>query len=1054
MRAIKSRVGLVVVSLIVVMACTAGVVIASASKGGVSRSTAHSRGALRLSADSAGAQKLAHGGKLPAETVQVHGIKAHVRRRHLHKAKHKHRAKTKKSRIAVVQAAVPAQAAAAKAAATPALTKFTSAAVEGVKFPGLDDNEILSDPLNLGFDLASDAEGVAGVKDYVETVGFAFGVFDKASGAYLAGEDMQGFFEGSGLGAPCEKTPATEDIGYSSPHIVYDPQSDRYIIMVQVEQNVEELGSTILCIGASKTGDPVNGGWYYYAAPLFTGGQTEPKHSAVGMWTNGLYMTEKLDCKEETEVAKCPGFEKSEEFVGTQAWAFNRTDLESGAPLELVTTQGVGLKTGDSFAGARTETTFSNKDAEGPVPVNLQAGTPLPPNSSEAAKRNEYILGSSNTGGLYKSNGLVDVWQWHVNWENPSEDWIGQSKEKQIDYQVTTPTYGVPNGDESGLATGEEAYTVGPIAGGKYSNNLDTDFDYIQPKPQYTDLGGTESLWLGKATMNCVVSGKECKPAPDRVRWQQLSVESGNGAPVTSGPKQSQDYAPAPTTLNRWLPAIGVDKEGDMAVGYSGASKEVFPSLLIAGQEKVAGAATGTSTIESLPETVVDEGHGYQTGAFDEGEIKDTAFGKDSMSLDPNGCEMWFVGQTDVGSPIGAEGEDDAWATQVTGFHFAGCTASSLATELSAGGEGNESTGTAVLTATLTASTTKSGISGAPVTFSLGGTTVGTARTNSEGVATLSGVDSSTFPAGSSAGAVSASYAGASGYNLSASSASGNLVVGGTQTITFGPLAEKTYGEEPVTVSASASSGEPVTFTAGGTCSVAGTTVTITGAGVCTITASQAGNGSSLLSAPPVSQEFNIAKEPQTITATGTWTTGQAVGVTFKASAVSSITLPCTPENNAGCIYFHTPETEKNCEEVEAGETPQTAFVGRQTKAYDEARSLPLCTVLAESPGNQNVAAAVQPITVEIITPGTQTGKFAGTVKAKSTLTEIDEQRGRDRNDVTGLDRGCIYRIAAYGNDHRHILENHRRLFSELPRRHRDLHGHAVERRGRRRTAG
>ena len=46
------------------------------------------------------------------------------------------------------------------------------------------------------------------------------------------------------------------------------------------------------------------------------------------------------------------------------------------------------------------------------------------------------------------------------------------------------------------------------------------------------------------------------------------------------------------------------------------------------------------------------------------------------------------------------------------------------------------------------------------------------------------------------------------------------------QAITFDPLADKTYGDSDFTVSASASSGLPVYFTATGDCSVLGSTRT------------------------------------------------------------------------------------------------------------------------------------------------------------------------------------------------------------------------------------
>src|SRR6185503_12204546 len=65
-----------------------------------------------------------------------------------------------------------------------------------------------------------------------------------------------------------------------------------------------------------------------------------------------------------------------------------------------------------------------------------------------------------------------------------------------------------------------------------------------------------------------------------------------------------------------------------------------------------------------------------------------------------------------------------------------------------------------------------------------------------------------------------------------------------SQTITFGALAGRTYGDAPFTVSATGgASGNPVTFAASGACTAGGTngtTITVVAAGSCTVTASQA----------------------------------------------------------------------------------------------------------------------------------------------------------------------------------------------------------------------
>jgi hypothetical protein len=79
------------------------------------------------------------------------------------------------------------------------------------------------------------------------------------------------------------------------------------------------------------------------------------------------------------------------------------------------------------------------------------------------------------------------------------------------------------------------------------------------------------------------------------------------------------------------------------------------------------------------------------------------------------------------------------------------------------------------------------------------------------------------------------------------------------QTIVFDALAAKVYGQPAFSISAVATSGLPVSFTASGDCTVLGSTVTITHAGACTVTAHQAGNDN-YQPAEDVSWSFTIAK--------------------------------------------------------------------------------------------------------------------------------------------------------------------------------------------------
>src|SRR5262249_25702182 len=114
--------------------------------------------------------------------------------------------------------------------------------------------------------------------------------------------------------------------------------------------------------------------------------------------------------------------------------------------------------------------------------------------------------------------------------------------------------------------------------------------------------------------------------------------------------------------------------------------------------------------------------------------------------------------------------------------------------------------------------------SGLTVSFAAAGncTSVGT-------TVHLTGAGSCTIPA---------SPAGNGNYNPAPDVPRSFTIAKEDQTISFAPLANKMLGDPDFTVSATASSGLAVSFSATGGCTVSGVTVHITGPGSCTITAS------------------------------------------------------------------------------------------------------------------------------------------------------------------------------------------------------------------------
>jgi predicted extracellular nuclease len=119
----------------------------------------------------------------------------------------------------------------------------------------------------------------------------------------------------------------------------------------------------------------------------------------------------------------------------------------------------------------------------------------------------------------------------------------------------------------------------------------------------------------------------------------------------------------------------------------------------------------------------------------------------------------------------------------------------------------------------------------------------------------------------SDVGAYPITVGGGADHNYAFAYVSGTLTITQAgQLISFGPLANRTFGDAPFSVSATASSNLPVNFSVvSGPATVAGYTVTLTGAGTVVLRASQNG-GLNYAAAAPVDQSFSVAKAAATVT--------------------------------------------------------------------------------------------------------------------------------------------------------------------------------------------
>lgn len=153
---------------------------------------------------------------------------------------------------------------------------------------------------------------------------------------------------------------------------------------------------------------------------------------------------------------------------------------------------------------------------------------------------------------------------------------------------------------------------------------------------------------------------------------------------------------------------------------------------------------------------------------------------------------------------------------------------------------------------------------------------------------------------------VRASQPGDSNYNPASDADQSFTVARADQTISFGPLAAKTFGDADFIVNATASSGLAVSFSIlSGPATILGNTIHITGAGAVTVRASQAGDSN--YNPATLDQSFNVAKADQTITfgALGGKTFGDA-DFTVSATASSGLNVSFSIASGPATVVGNT----------------------------------------------------------------------------------------------------------------------------------------------------
>lgn len=378
------------------------------------------------------------------------------------------------------------------------------------------------------------------------------------------------------------------------PIVLHDQFADRWILTQFTSLGPEYWN----CIAVSQTSDPL-GPYFRYAVPT---GLNFPDYPKYGVWPDGLYISTRE-------------FAPDDSFAGNGAYVVNRDQLYAGDPNAAVV----------SFLNPPGATPYLQGD--GLLPTDLDGSTPPP------AGAPNYFVGSMDDGGPYGAPAdALNVFEFHVDWVNPAASTF-----------TFTGSLPVAPFDSIYPCRGNNSRACLPQPDTK---NLIDVLSYRQRpiwRLAYRNFGTHQAMVTNQSV--------EAAPKQAGTRWYELRNTGGGW-----GVHQQGTYALA-DRVHRWMGSIAMDADGNMALGYSVTSNQVYPGVRFTG--RLAGAPAGSMQAEAS----MIAGTGSQLVSNRWGDYT-------SMNVDPvDDCTFWYVNQYYRTS------SNNGWQTRIGSMRYPSCNA-------------------------------------------------------------------------------------------------------------------------------------------------------------------------------------------------------------------------------------------------------------------------------------------------------------------------------------------------------------------------------------------